>query len=129
MRLLHVGLTSSSEKSSDRFFGELLGMEKSEPKKISAALAKTIFQADSEFKVINYSGNHVHFEIFIGGSEKSNARQIAHVCLGVNDLAAFLSKCRTLKVSVSQVPRGDSFLTFVRDDAGNIFEIKERKVE
>ncbi len=129
MRLLHVGLTSSSEKSADRFFGELLGMEKSEPKTVSAQMAKAIFQVDSALKVVNYSGDHTHFEIFIGAPEKNNGRQIAHVCIGVNNLATFLSKCRALKVSVSQVPRGDSFLTFVRDDAGNIFEIKERKIE
>jgi len=127
MKLLHIGLTCSLEKSSDKFFVGLLGLKKLEPRTVSASLSKAIFGVDFELKKINYSGDHMHFEAFIVGPRKMKAHQIAHTCLAVNDLAAFLSKCRALNVRVSQVPRGDSFLTFVRDDDGNIFEIKERK--
>jgi catechol 2,3-dioxygenase-like lactoylglutathione lyase family enzyme len=129
MKLLHVGLTARSEKGSDRFFVELLGMEKREPKTLPASMAEAIFKVNADLKVVNYTGNHVHFEVFIGAPEKSGSRPVAHVCLGVNNLAVFLKKCRDLKVSVLQVPRGNSQLTFVKDDDGNTFEIKERKVE
>jgi catechol 2,3-dioxygenase-like lactoylglutathione lyase family enzyme len=129
MKLLHIGLASRSEKNSDKFFKELLGMEKREPKTLPASMSEAIFQVNADLKVVNYTGDRVHFEIIIGGPEKSGNRPIAHVCLGVNDLAAFLQKCRRLNVSVFQVPRGDSLLTFFRDDDGNLFEIKERKTE
>jgi catechol 2,3-dioxygenase-like lactoylglutathione lyase family enzyme len=127
MKLRHVGLTSSSEKNSDKFFGELLGLEKLEPKTLPASLSQALFNVDADLKVINYTSDHAHFEIFIGAPEKSSVRRIAHVCLDVDDLSAFVQKCRSLKVSVLQVPKGDSLLTFIKDDDDNLFEIRERK--
>jgi catechol 2,3-dioxygenase-like lactoylglutathione lyase family enzyme len=127
MKLRHVGLTSSSEKNSDKFFMELLGLEKLEPKTLPAPLSQALFHVNSDLKVVNYTSDDAHFEIFIGGPEKSGVRPIEHVCLDVDDLAAFLQKCRSLKVNVLQVPKGDSLLTFINDDDGNLFEIRERK--
>lgn len=127
MKLRHVGLTSSSEKNSDKFFVDLLGLEKLEPKTLPAPLSQSLFHVNSDLKVVNYTSDDAHFEIFIGGPEKSGVRPIGHVCLDVDNLAAFLQKCRSLKVNVRQVPRGDALLTFINDDDGNLFEIKERK--
>jgi catechol 2,3-dioxygenase-like lactoylglutathione lyase family enzyme len=129
MKLLHIGLTSRSEKSSDRFFGELLGLKKLELKTVSAALSQAIFNVNADLKIVNYTGDHVHFEIFIGAPGNGGTAQIPHVCLGVKDLAAFIEKCNSLNERVLQVPRGESLLTFVRDGDGNLFEIKERKTE
>jgi len=125
MRLRHVGLTSRSEKNSDKFFGELLGLEKLESKTLPVPLSQAIFNVNAELKIINYASDQAHFEIFIGAPEKSGVRPVEHVCLDVDDLAAFIQKCRRLDVHVLQVPKGDSLLTFIRDDDGHIFEIKE----
>ena len=127
MKLRHVGLTSGSEKNSDKFFGELLGLEKMEPKTLPAALSQALFNVKAELKVLNYESDQAHFEIFIGAPEKRGVKPIEHVCLEVDDLAAFLQKCRSLKVNILQVPKGDTLLTFINDDDGNLFEIKERK--
>jgi catechol 2,3-dioxygenase-like lactoylglutathione lyase family enzyme len=127
MKLRHVGLTSRSEKNSDKFFGELLGLEKLEPKTLPAPLSQALFKVNAELKVINYMSDQAHFEIFIGAPEKSGVKSIEHVCLDVDDLAAFVQKCRSLNVNVLQVPKGDALLTFISDDDGNIFEIRERK--
>jgi catechol 2,3-dioxygenase-like lactoylglutathione lyase family enzyme len=124
MILRHVALTCSSEKNSDRFFKNLLGLEKSEPKTLPESLAKAIFNVDAELLVINYRSQQVHFEIFISGDTKSSVKQIAHVCLEVEDLEIFLEKCRGLDVEVSRIPKGDRTLTFIRDYDGNLFEIK-----
>jgi len=127
MRLWHIGLTSRSEKNSDKFFGELLGLKKLEPKTLPAPLSQAIFNVNTELKVINYTSDQACFEIFIGAPEKSSVRPVEHVCLDVDDLAAFLQKCRRLNVNVLQVPKRDSLLTFISDDDGNLFEIKGRK--
>jgi hypothetical protein len=48
----------------------------------------------------------------------------------VNDIATcgtdlqFRKKCRDLDVEISQIPKGDRPLTFIRDYDGNLFEIK-----
>jgi catechol 2,3-dioxygenase-like lactoylglutathione lyase family enzyme len=124
MLLRHVALTCSSEKNSDRFFKTLLGLEKSEPKILPLHLSKAIFNVDTELRMINYLNEHTHFEIFITDHSINHIIQVAHVCLEVDDLQGFLKKCRDLEVDVSQIPKGDRSLTFIRDYDGNLFEIK-----
>jgi catechol 2,3-dioxygenase-like lactoylglutathione lyase family enzyme len=124
MILRHVALTCSSEENSDRFYKNLLGLEKSEPKPLTRALSNAIFNVESELQMINYLDEYVHFEIFISSHSRRSVGQIEHVCLEVDDLQGFLKKCRNLGVEVSQIPKGDRTLTFIRDFDGNLFEIK-----
>ena len=122
--LKHIGLVCSSEKKSDKFYQELLGFEKLEPKTAPRELANSIFNVDEELKILNYTNGNVHFEIFIDGRHSYDNTRIEHVCIEVKDLADFLDRCRSLGVEQFQVPRGDRSLTFVRDNDGNLFEIK-----
>ena len=124
MLLRHVALTCSSEEKSDRFYQDLLGLQKSEPKTIPPALSQSLFDINSELKIINYLDENLHFEIFFSDQKIGDAKRIDHACLQVDDLAAFLEKCRTLQVKIVQVPKGDKLLTFISDDDGNLFEIK-----
>ena len=124
MILRHVALTCSSEKNSDRFYKNLLGLQKSEPKILPAALSMAIFNIDAELVMINYQDEQVHFEIFITGHSVNRSRQVEHTCLEVDDLPSFLKKCNERGVDLSQIPKGDRTLTFIRDDDGNLFEIK-----
>ena len=124
MILRHAALACSSEKSSDKFYKNLLGLEKSEPKTLPRALSKAIFSIDSELQIINYLNEYVHFEIFISSHSMNSVGQIEHVCLEVDDLQGFLKECRNLGVEVSQIPKGERTLTFIRDFDGNLFEIK-----
>ena len=126
MILRHVALTSSSEEKSDNFYQALLGLNKSKPKTIPPALSKALFDINSELKIINYLDENLHFEIFFTSPNNSSVRRIEHVCLEVDDLAAFLEKCRTLQVKIVQVSKEDKLLTFISDDDGNLFEIKGR---
>jgi catechol 2,3-dioxygenase-like lactoylglutathione lyase family enzyme len=121
-----VALTSSSEEKSDKFYQALLGLKKSKPKTIPPSLSKALFDINSELKIINYLDENLHFEIFFTSHNNSSVRRIEHVCLEVDDIAAFLEKCRTLQVKIVQVPRENKLLTFISDDDGNLFEIKGR---
>lgn len=123
----HVALTCSSEKKADRFFKTLFGLEKSEPKILPGPLSKAIFNVDAELPMIHYRGGAVHFEIFISDHSPDRANQIEHVCIEVDSLHKFLKKCRDLDVEVSQIPKGDRTLTFIRDFDGNLFEIKHQR--
>jgi catechol 2,3-dioxygenase-like lactoylglutathione lyase family enzyme len=123
MRLQHVALTCSSEEKSDKFYKSLLGLQKSEPKTIPAALSKALFNINSELKIINYRNENLHFEIFFSDQNRGSAKRIDHACLQVDDLEAFLEKCRALQVKIDQVPKQDKLLTFISDDDGNLFEI------
>jgi len=124
MILRHAALSCSSENKSDRFYRDLLGLKKSEPKFLPGSLAKAIFNVDAQLPMINYRSDQVHFEIFIARQPLNPSRQIDHVCLEVDDLQLFLKRCHDLDVEVSQIPKGDHTLTFIKDYDGNLFEIK-----
>lgn len=124
MHLKHVALTSSSEEKANNFYTELLGLHNAEPKTLPSELSKAIFNLDSELVMINYQGEHVHFEVFITGHNQGNSRKIDHTCIEVDNLEGFLEKCRRLNVDVSRIPKGDKTLIFIKDFDGNLFEIK-----
>ncbi len=126
MLLRHVGLTSSSEENSDKFYQDLLGLNKVEPKTLPSDLCKAIFNLDAELPIINYMDEDIHFEIFITSASKSNNLKIEHLCLEVDDLSDFIEKCRSMSVEVARIPKGDKTLTFIKDYDGNLFEIKAR---
>lgn len=125
MNLLHVALTCSSEDKADRFYMNLLGCGKSEPKILPSSLSRAIFNIDSDLTIVNYRNESVHFEVFLHPHHRSNDRRIDHVCLEVKDLQGFLEQCRRMKVRFVQVPKGESMITFASDDDGNLFEIKQ----
>ena len=124
MLLKHVALVCSSEKRADRFYRDLLGLKKSEPRQLPAALARAIFDLETDLVIINYRNDDLHFEIFIAGRIENPAAPINHVCLEVDNLQNFIKKGRDLGVAISQIPKGDYTLTFIRDFDGNLFEIK-----
>jgi catechol 2,3-dioxygenase-like lactoylglutathione lyase family enzyme len=126
MRLLHVGITCSSEERADKFFVELLGMQKAEPKVLAAEICRALFGVERALTMINYVGESAHFEVFVCGAAIVSARAIEHACIEVEDLSAFLRKCDSLGVEVTRVAKGESLITFIKDADGNLFEIKEK---
>lgn len=124
MLLKHIALVCSSEESAERFYQTVLGLEKVNTKTIPASLSERIFNLKGELTIIDYANDKIHFEIFIADKQGLETNTISHVCLEVDNLEAFLDICRKMEISVLQVPKKDSMITFVRDDDGNQFEIK-----
>lgn len=126
MRLLHVGITSGSEERADRFFVDLLGLQKTRPKVLAAEICRALFGVDRDLTMINYVGESAHFEVFVCDTATTRGRAIEHACIEVEDLSEFLRKCDSLDVEVIRVPKGESLITFIKDADGNLFEIKEK---
>jgi catechol 2,3-dioxygenase-like lactoylglutathione lyase family enzyme len=125
MKMNHFALVCSSEKSADRFYMELLGLEKSVPKILSTELVRSIFNIESEMTVINYTGEKVRFEIFIADPGRApDAIALPHVCLEVKAIDGLVDKCRNMGFEVILAPKGDRILTFILDHDRNLFEIK-----
>jgi catechol 2,3-dioxygenase-like lactoylglutathione lyase family enzyme len=125
MHLIHVALLSRSVENADRFYENLLELEKQTPKTLAGSLSGQIFELprDKEFTIINYMGPGMHFEIFIDSTYRIDAPPVAHVCIEIGDLVPFLEKCRKLQVPVRRIPKGDKTLTFISDFDGNLFEV------
>lgn len=125
MQLKHIALVSSTAENAHRLYKDVLGLKKINEKTIPASLSNEIFNVDAEMKIVNYANDKVHFEIFISNRHHIRADSISHVCLEVEDLEAFLKRCRQNTVEVLQVPKGDALITFVKDIDGSLFEIKK----
>ncbi len=127
MVLSHVALVCSSEENSDRFYQDVLGLEKLNSKLLSAELSKKIFQLDDEYQIINYGDEFIRFEIFISTHSHIPQPRLDHVCLAVGDRDRFINRCTEMNVHINKIPKGDALLVFVEDYDGNLFEIKEKE--
>ena len=125
MEVRHYGLACRSEETADRFYEKFLGLKKSERKTVSAELAGAFFGIPSDLTFVHYSGEGIDFEVFFHQTGQPPAGSIAHVCLEVEGFESFLQRCRAMGVSIIRAPRGDWWVTFIRDFDGNLFEIKE----
>ena len=127
MRTVHVGLVCSSEESADRFYRDLLGLKKVEPKTLPQKLSNAIFDFAADLKIINYTSEDAHFEIFINRRAARKERPIEHVCIEVPDVAGLLQRGHAMNAKTVQVPKGDTLLAFIYDFDGNLFELKEKQ--
>ena len=126
MLLKHVALVCSSENNSDKFYRDLLGLEKKDSKVLPMTLSRQIFNLDAEYKIVNYADTTMQFEIFLGEQGGALKNGLVHICLEVDDLSEFLKRCRSLGTHTRQITRGDGVITFITDFDGNLFEIKEK---
>ena len=125
MEIIHTGLAASSEEKADRFFIDILGLEKLIPKTLDKKLTQAIFGINSELLIIHYRGGTVHYEILVYQEYKAPEKQIAHSCIQVTDLVNIVNKCRDAGMKVVEIPKGSVVVTFISDYDGNLFEVKE----
>jgi catechol 2,3-dioxygenase-like lactoylglutathione lyase family enzyme len=125
MRIRHIGLVCRREADADRFFGEFLGLEKSERKTLPVSLARPLFGLDGGIDVCNYTGDGMSFEVFFQDDPKDAAGRIIHACLEVGNADALLDRARAMNITVLRVPKGEGWVTFIEDADGHRFEIKK----
>jgi catechol 2,3-dioxygenase-like lactoylglutathione lyase family enzyme len=127
MFLNHIAVFCRSARESDAFYGNLLGLKKVNSRILPSTLIEKIFGIRVELELINYENDDIRFEVFIGDDTYSNPCNIGHVCLEVGDREAFIKKCKTMNLKVNKIYRDESFILFISDYEGNLFEIKEKE--
>jgi len=125
VNLHHFAAVSSSIENADKFYKEILGLEKRKDTTITPDLSERIFGIAVECRLLLYSNTDFAVEIFITRGRQDRKLSFEHVCLSVKDKKSFIEKCRAGGCEINLIPRGDYFLTFIRDFDGNLFEIKE----
>jgi catechol 2,3-dioxygenase-like lactoylglutathione lyase family enzyme len=124
MALDHVALVCRSEDSSDRFFKEILGLTKEQPKTVPASLAKQVFLFDKELKVITYKGESSEFEVFISETETEPRQMIAHVSLECPNIDEILNKCAAAGLRIRRGVKGERTIYFIEDFDSHLYELK-----
>jgi catechol 2,3-dioxygenase-like lactoylglutathione lyase family enzyme len=125
MRLNHVAVVCSSEKSADDFYQDILGLRRIKSSVLSQDLARQIFGIDRECQMLVYGNDRFIAEVFVAADPAGRGASFEHVCLEVEDVEEFVKRCEARGVTVNRVPKGARLLTFVKDYDGNLFEIKE----
>jgi len=125
MKLHHAAVVCGSEKNSDNFYVRVLGLEKIKKFILNSDLAEQIFGTPYECRIIFYTDGNLAVEVFIPTSSMEKLPHFVHLCLEVEKREKFLGRCQTLGISVKRVQKGESFLCFIEDFDGNLFEIKE----
>ena len=126
MKFDHYAITSSSEGESDKFYVDLLGMEKKYKFHVPADLSYKILGLKEEFEVIRYGKDGVDVEIFITKKLKT-VDKIKHLGLIVENREKIIDKATELGYNFNKIKKsnGKSYNIFIKDNSGNYFEIKE----
>jgi catechol 2,3-dioxygenase-like lactoylglutathione lyase family enzyme len=125
MRFHHVGLVCSSQEKADRFYEGILGLAKIKTSELAEDFTKRIFQSAQRCLMILYGNEGLALEVFVPEELPARKSPFEHICLEVEERESFLAKCRDNGFEVRRIPKGDTFLVFVADLDGNLFEVKE----
>jgi catechol 2,3-dioxygenase-like lactoylglutathione lyase family enzyme len=127
MRLVHAALSSSSEDRADRFFGGVLGLEKTRRGELSAELADRLFGVDGGCEIVYYGNGDLEIEVFLTTPPEVVGSRMGHLCLEVPSRAELLARCAAAGIPVREAPKGDYVVVFIEDEDGNLYEIKEKR--
>ncbi len=126
MKVHHIALVCQSEENADRFYQDILGLERIRSFTVSAELSKGCFGFDQSYQAMTYVRDEMNFEVFVIDKPTVIHPRLHHVGLEVEDLRGFLDKCREMQVEIAEVSKGEGVITMIKDFDGNVFEIKEK---
>jgi len=125
MRLHHVGLVCSSQERADRFYEGILGLAKIKTSELAEDVTEQIFYIPQRCLMILYGNEELGVEVFVPEEPPARKALFEHICIEVEVRKEFLKKCQDNGLEVRRIPKGDTFLAFVADYDGNLFEVKE----
>lgn len=121
----HLGVPCRSRQEADVFFTTILGMPRTRSFSVSSEVSSSIFRLPGEVEVLVYDNGRVQVEAFV--TLHAAASGYTHIGLEVEDLCTTFDVCKQYGVVCFTVPRGEKLLYFVRDPAGNLYELTEKK--
>lgn len=126
MKVRHVALVCRSEENADRFYRDLLGLERTRSFPVPVELSRGLFGFDRSFLALTYLKDDMTFEIFVVEEAPVIRPYLHHVGLEVEDRERFLERCGQMQVEIMEVPKGEKIITMIKDFDGNVFEIMEK---
>jgi len=126
LKIEHVAVASNSEVNSDNFYMSLLKLQKVKSFTVSKDLMNQFFGVNKDQQIIRYSNESVSIEVFIVNGNDKSSDKFTHTCIIVEDRDKLVDDARKKGYEVIKVPRegSDNYYLFIKDDFGNLFEIK-----
>jgi len=128
LKIEHIAVASNSEVESDNFYNNLLKLQKVKSFTVSKELMNKFFGVYKDQQIIRYSNKTVSIEVFITNENDKSIDNFTHTCIIVEDRDKLVDDARIKGYPVIKVPREDSnnYYLFIKDDFGNLFEIKSQ---
>ncbi|MHA1782647.1 MAG: VOC family protein, partial [Promethearchaeota archaeon] len=94
MNIEHFAIASNSEKDSDTFFINLLGLKKERSFEVSEELMEKFFGISKKQQIIRYVNELIVFEVFITDDDSKSKDIFTHICIKVKDREELIQKCQ-----------------------------------
>ena len=128
MKLNHLALPIHDMEEIQNFYFNILGFKLEYEFSISPELSFKIFSVDKEINVNKISLNNIFIELFfVPRNSFTRNNGFAHICLETKERESILIKARYAGYQETTIIRNNQpNLTFIKDKAGNLFEIKDQ---
>ena len=125
VKTIHVALQYYDRKQAEIFFNKILKLPLKKTFTVSKELSNIIFEINEEVTVDVYGNEEACFEVFI--TKIKTKYRFEHTCIKINDKNEFIKRCNKYGIKPIFVKKGVKTLLFIKDFAGNLFEIKEKQ--
>lgn len=122
MQLNHIGLNISDADEVKHFYQDVLGLQPERVFEINRPISLTFFGINGETKAFIVKNEHLRLELFVFDVPLKTG--YGHLCVAVADREQTVLKCEEKSYRVLRMKREKGDLLFVKDKAGNIFELK-----
>lgn len=125
MHLNHIAICSKSKENADKFYINILGLNKEKEFVVNKGIAKKIFNRESDYSVAVYGNENFKVEVFFDKDYLPSENITSHICLELKDRDGLIKKCNHEGIFTLVLPKGESYYLFIRDYDSNLYEIKE----
>ena len=122
MKLQHIGLNIAEVSEINHFYTNILKCWPEKNFELSAALSEEVFQQKRATQVFTVRNADLVLELFL--SKEANACGFQHLCVTVCDRDHIAEKAHAYGYPVIRIKREGNDLLFIKDKAGNTFELK-----
>ena len=123
MELKHVAFQINSSDEIKGFYQGLLGMEIIRGFELDKEKALKVFGVQNGTKAVLLGKGDIRFEVFVDKGQK--APSFNHICFSVPDRENLVKEAMSRNFEVKRFKRSKFDLIFIKDNSGNIFEIKQ----
>ena len=124
MKLEHTALSISKPEDIKNFYQDILGMEQVKEFTLSGSLANDIFGIEEDTTVFLCRREQTFFELFL--TDRPQEHSFNHTCLAVDDRKSIFHKAQQKGYNTIHKQKEHSELLFIKDNSGNVFELKTK---
>ena len=122
MKLNHIGLNITETSEVEHFYTNILKCWPEKNFELPQTLSMEVFQQKQATQIFTVRNASLVLELFL--TQAKSIPVFQHLCVEVCDRDHIAEKARAYGYQVIRIERKDHDLLFIKDKAGNTFELK-----